>query len=242
MNKMIASQSLSRRAADLLLPPQETLFSSLFYDLTYFVSSLTMTLGWSMRIAGGRHVPRTGPVLIIANHQSYLDPVLVGLAARRRLWHLARKTLFRNPMFRWLINNLNAVPVDQEGTGIEGLRIALRLLKAGRGVIVYPEGGRTPDGALQPLQPGVQLLIKKARAPIVPMGLAGAYEAWPHDKLLPKPAPLFLPAVRGRIGVSIGAPLDVERLASLDRKPLLGELFQVLQERIAEAERLRSPA
>lgn len=228
-----------RRRASEPLPPEETLFSSLFYDLTYFLTSVSMTVGWSIRTEGFHNVPRTGPVLFIANHQSYFDPVLVGLSTRRHLWYLARKTLFRNLFFRGLINTLNAVPVDQDGTGIEGLRIVLRLLQAGRAVIVYPEGGRTHDGTLQPLQPGVHLLMKKSRAPVVPIGIAGAFDAWSMHRLLPMPAPLFLPAQQGRIAVSIGPPLDVHHFAEMPRTRCLEELHAQMSETIACAERLR---
>src|SRR5262249_19349437 len=157
---------------------------------------------------GAHHVARHGPVLLIANHQSFLDPLLVGLAARRHLHFLARKTLFRNPFFGGFIRSLNAVPVDQEGTGIEGLRIVLRLLKAGHAVIVLPEGGRTYDGAIQALQPGIQLLMKRSLAPVVPVGIAGAYDALSRWRTWPVWAPLFLPAGKGTLAVSVGKPLE----------------------------------
>src|SRR5262249_25072521 len=116
------------------------------YETTYYLSMLTMILGFSLRIKGTRHVPKRGPVLFIANPQSFFDPVLVGLAARRHLAYLARKTLFDHRGFAWLIRMLNAVPIDQEGVGIEGLRTTLSLLQAGQAVVVFPEGERTGDG------------------------------------------------------------------------------------------------
>src|SRR6267142_887171 len=93
-----------------------------FYEAYYYLSMFTMILGFSLRINGTRNVPKRGPVLFIANHQSFLDPTLVGLAVRRHLAYVARKTLFEHPAFAWIIRMLNAVPIDQEGLGIEGLR------------------------------------------------------------------------------------------------------------------------
>jgi 1-acyl-sn-glycerol-3-phosphate acyltransferase len=198
-----------------------------------------LTLGFSMRVRGMRHVPRRGPVLFIANHQSYLDPVLVGLAVRRHLCYLARKTLFEHPAFAWLIRMLNAVPIDQEGTGIEGLRVTLQLLQAGRAVIVYPEGERTPDGAMRPFEPGITLLIKRTQAPVVPVGIAGAYDAWPRWRTFPMPSPLFLPATERTIAVAVGQPLDARRFVELPRQQMLDALFAELDRMHQQAERLR---
>ncbi len=224
--------------ANLLIPP-ETFLSRMRYEATYGLSSLTMTLGFSMRAAGSCHVPGTGPALLVANHQSFLDPLLVGLACRRQLCYLARQTLFHNPLFAWLIRGLNAVPIDQEGIGKEGIKTVLALLKAGRAVVVFPEGERTGNGAMQELRPGIQLLVKRTEAPVVPVGIAGSYHAWPRWRKYPLPAPLFLPASARTIAVAIGHPLDSSRLATLSRQQVLEALFRELQTVAARAEQLR---
>jgi 1-acyl-sn-glycerol-3-phosphate acyltransferase len=212
----------------------------LWYDSCFVVSWTGMTLGFSLRTEGMHHIPRRGPVLVIANHQSYLDPIVVGLAARRRIWSLARKTLFRNPLFGLLMHSLNAIPVDLEGIGIQGLRMIIQELERGRAVMVFPEGDRTWDGVMKELRPGIHLLIKKVpEMRIVPMGIAGAYEAWPRWRRLPYPAPLFLPAENGTIAVSVGPPLDASRFAKMPRQQALAELFDVLHDQYERAERLR---
>jgi 1-acyl-sn-glycerol-3-phosphate acyltransferase len=213
--------------------------SHVIYETSYFSAAMAMTLGWSLRSQGRQHVPRTGPALLIANHQSFLDPVLVGLATRRHLCYLARKTLFNNPLFAWLIRMHNAVPIDQDGVGKDGIRAILEQLQGGQAVVVYPEGNRTEDGTLQPLKPGIQLLIKRTQAPIVPIGIAGAYDAWPKWRNYPIPAPLFLPAGPGCIAVSIGQPLDARRFAKMPREQSLGELHEAIAREWRRAERLR---
>jgi 1-acyl-sn-glycerol-3-phosphate acyltransferase len=211
----------------------------LFYDAIYWVSMAVMTLGFSLRTKGRQRVPRTGPALLIANHQSFLDPILVGLCSRRHLCFLARQTLFRKPAAAWFIGALGAVPIHHEGVGKEGIRIILDQLKAGRAVVVFPEGTRTEDGALQELRPGIYLLIKRAQAPIVPIGIAGAFQAMPYWRSTPTLAPLFLPAVKTSLAVAVGRPLEAGRFAAMSRERALAELFGELKKVGANAERLR---
>jgi 1-acyl-sn-glycerol-3-phosphate acyltransferase len=213
--------------------------SYLLYEVAYWGSMALMTLGYSLRSEGRQRVPRSGPALLIANHQSYLDPVLLGLCSRRHLCFLARKTLFKNPVFAWLIRTLGAVPIDQEGVGKEGIRTILEQLRAGKAVVVFPEGTRTPDGAMHPLRPGIHLLIKRTEAPIVPVGIAGAYHAWPIWQKIPGLAPLFLPATRATLAVSVGRTLDAQRFAKMTREQALVELFDELQRSAQRAERLQ---
>jgi 1-acyl-sn-glycerol-3-phosphate acyltransferase len=216
--------------------------ADLWWRTVYFGTAAGFTLGFSLRIEGRHHVPRAGPALLIANHQSFLDPVLVGLAAPRPLCYLARKTLFRQRAFAGLIRSLNAVPIDQEGLGKEGLLTILEQLRAGKAVLVFPEGERTHDGAMHELRPGIQLLIKRARAPIVPVAIAGAYEAWPRWQPLPLPAPLFLPPGKGSLAVVARPALDASRLAVLPREQLLSELLLELKHAHERAEQLRRKA
>jgi 1-acyl-sn-glycerol-3-phosphate acyltransferase len=207
----------------------------------YAAYHAAFTLGFSLRMQGQRNMVRTGPALLVANHQSFLDPLIVGLCAQRPLVYLARKTLFQNRFFAAMIRSLNAVPIDQEGIGKEGIRTILGQLQLGRPVVVFPEGERTENGRMLPLKPGIHLLIKRAKAPIVPVGIAGSYDAWPRWRAYPIPAPVFLPARPGTISVSLGKPIDAGRYAELPREQALQELFDKIhteQER-AESRRRR---
>lgn len=194
-----------------------TLGSQILYTTTRVVSGAVFTLGFSLRLRLGARLPKTGPMLVIANHQSFLDPPIVGFAFRRPLVYLARKSLFRKPLFAAVIRGLNAVPIDQEGIGKDGLKAILEQLALGKAVLVFPEGTRTPDGALHSLRPGIHLLIKRTQAPIVPVGIAGAYEAWPSWRKYPIPSPLFLPPTKRTIGLAVGNPLDPRVFAEMPR-------------------------
>ena len=211
-----------------------------WYTPLYWLAFLGLTLGFSFRMERRRgRIPRTGPVLILGNHQSFFDPIAFAVASRRPLVYLARKTLFKPAWFAWLIRSLNAVPVDQEGVAKEGFKTILRHLQAGEAVLVFPEGTRTETGALSPLKPGIQLLIKRLRMPIVPMGIAGAFEALPYWETVPKLSPLFGEAGRSTIAVTVGEPIDSQRYVEMPREQMVAELTAVLQKVKDRAEALR---
>jgi 1-acyl-sn-glycerol-3-phosphate acyltransferase len=221
-----------------------SLLDKLCYDVCRYSCKLAFLTGFSMRSEGGHNVPNTGPALIIANHASYFDPPAVGVCIQRRIHYLARKTLFNNPLFGALIRRLNAVPVDQEGVATEGLKATLRLLKGGEAVLIFPEGERTWTGKMQPLKPGVGLLIRQVDMPVIPVGIAGVFDAFPRSHLLPANwSPLFLPArKKGSFAVSIGRPLDSRKLRQLPREQMLDEMFQSIHAMCERAERLRRKA
>ncbi len=216
-----------------------SLTSTLVHQLAYLVCSTGMPVLFSMRVEGGAHIPRRGPALLIANHQSFIDPILLGVCTPRPLCYLARRTLFKKPFFAWLLRALRAVPIDQEGVGKEGIKTILEQLRQGEAVVVFPEGERTGNGSMGPLKPGVLLLIRKTQAPIVPIGIAGAYDAWPRTRPVPVPAPLFPPGGAGTIAVSVGRPLDPAQLAALPREQALAALAVELHKAHTRAERLR---
>lgn len=215
------------------------LLPNLWYNFCHTVCAGLTTTAFSMRMDRPHLFPHEGPVLVVANHQSFLDPPAICLALGRRLVYLARKSLFKNIFFASLIRSLDAVPIDQEGIGKEGIKTILAELALGKAVLVFPEGTRTPDGKIQHFKPGIQLLIKKSHAPIVPVGIAGAYQAWPSGQKVPLPAPIFLPSDERAIGVAVGKVLDSSRLAAMPREDMLNLLYQEISRLHQRADRLR---
>lgn len=170
---------------------------------------------------GVDRIPPRGPVLLICNHQSYLDLPVLGCGIHHRHFHsMARSTLFKNPLFDRLIRSLNAFPVEQGKGDIKSVRAAIERLNAGHLVLVFPEGGRTPDGRLQPFNPGTMLLIRRARPAIVPMAVDGVFDIWKIGQPLPR--------LRGRTGASYGDPIAAQTL--LDMKP--DDALALLQRRV----------
>ena len=154
-----------------------------YYWLGYHLSRLIAQLFFGFRIIHRERVIQTGPVILAMNHQSFFDPPLAGNACDRSIFFLAKKSLLNVPVLGWLLPKLNVIPVNLEGDR-SALKALIRILSAGECALVFPEGSRTPDGNLQPAAAGLGLLIAKTRAPVVPMRIFGAFDAWPiHGKI-----------------------------------------------------------
>jgi len=150
-----------------------------YYWLGYHGSRLLARLFFRFRILHRERVIQTGPVILAMNHQSFLDPPLAGNACDRAIYFLAKRSLMNAPVLGWLLPKLNVIPVDLEGNDRSALKALIRILRAGECALVFPEGSRTPDGNLQAAEPGVGLVIAKTGAPVVPMRIFGAFDAWP---------------------------------------------------------------
>lgn len=220
------------------MPARPSLTGRFWYDCVYWSSFTFFTFGFSYRRDGWGNVPTDGPLLLLANHQSMFDPVLVGMASRRYLSYLARKNLFEQPLLSPLIRSLNAIPIDR-GFGKDGIQAVLDALGQGQAVLVFPEGERTYDGTVQVLKPGVSLLIKRLNCPIVPVGIAGAFAAWGRSLKIPQPAPLILPPAPSTIAISVGQPIDSVRFKGLARDTMMSELQKAMLKQFELAEKLR---
>ncbi len=168
-----------------------------------------------IRCHGRQNIPTSGPLIVCANHQSFLDPAIVGLCFDRRLNYLARKSLFRFLPFRLLFLFLDAIPLDRDGQGLAGLRESMRRIKRGEGVLLFPEGTRTHDGSVLPLHPGFCVLARRGNVTLLPVGFDGAFEAWPRTAKLP---------TASVIHVCIAEPLSPEEISKLDDEALIAEV------------------
>ena len=142
---------------------------------------LMAVASFRFRSFGSRNMPPEGPVLVCSNHQSHLDPVLVGMVFGRRLNFIARKSLFKFALLRWLIQFLDAIPINRDGMGLEGIKESIRRLRRGEVVLIFPEGTRTTDGELAQLKPGFCALTRRTKAALLPVAIDGAYQAWPRN-------------------------------------------------------------
>ena len=153
---------------------------NLWYWTGYYLAKVIAKVFFRFRVVHRERRVLTGPVIFAMNHESYLDPPIAGISSGREVYFLARKTLLDVPVLGWLLPRLNVVPVDQEGTDRSALKALIRILKAGKATVVFPEGARTLDGNLQPALPGLGFVIAKTLVPVVPMRIFGAHEALPR--------------------------------------------------------------
>lgn len=177
-----------------------------FYWLVWYTTLALFTAIYRIRRYHTGRIPRTGPVLIAANHQSHLDPPLVSMCCPHRPTHfLARAGLFKNRAFGWLITALNSVPIKEESGDIAAIRQILARLDTGVPVILFPEGSRSPDGAQHEFKRGIALLLKRSKCPVVPVAVEGCFDAYPRHRALPR-------LWGQRVAVMVGQPIEPDDL------------------------------
>jgi 1-acyl-sn-glycerol-3-phosphate acyltransferase len=202
---------------------------NLIYWTGWTIFRCFFTLYFRYRAEGVQNVPMTGAVLLASNHASFLDPPLIGSSLPREINYLARDTLFRVPLFGWVLRKVNTVPVDREGGGAAGLKAVLDRLKANQAIILFPEGTRTKTGELQTARSGIGLVVIKTNAPVVPARVLGSFEAMSRAHSFPRPH---------KIIVCFGKPLDFSRFreeAQSCSKTRLKEIYQEVADEIMQA-------
>jgi len=190
------------------------------YRFCRFLCQVFCGLYLKTRVFGLPNVPRHGGVLLVANHQSFMDPVLSTMALHREGDFMARDSLFGNPHFKNLIEYLNAFPIRRNTADLGAIKEALRRLKSGRLLVLFPEGTRTEDGRIHPFLPGMGAIARKARVPIVPTLIDGMYQAWPKGQRFPSPADVIIEYGQA-IQPHAYADLSIEDLMALIRDRLV---------------------
>jgi CMP/dCMP kinase len=204
---------------------QATPARSRFYAAMRLLAVGVMRTLFRLEARGTEHVPMHGPLLLVSNHSSMLDPPLVGGMCPRQLTFLAKAELFAVPGFGRLIHALNARPVRREGADAAALRVALRVLEQGGALLVFPEGTRGPEGQLREPKPGAALLAVLSGAAVVPVFVRGSGRAWPRGQRFPRPA---------KVRVTFGPPLRFARPAGGDKKEYYDSVSRDMMAAIAQ--------
>jgi 1-acyl-sn-glycerol-3-phosphate acyltransferase len=196
---------------------------TIVYNIFYNLAKLLARMIFSMRVIHPERMVESGPLLIAVNHSSFFDPPLAGICSRRGVYYLARKTLLKWPFFGPLFPAMNVIPVERDGNDMSALREVIKKVKEGNAVLLFPEGTRSIDGQLQPARAGIGLVIAKTGAPVLPMRIFGAYDAFPKN------ARRFQ---LSQITVVIGEPIyfSAEEISNISR-----ETYQVLSNRVMDA-------
>jgi 1-acyl-sn-glycerol-3-phosphate acyltransferase len=188
------------------------------FRLAQGLCRVVMSAVFDLKVYGADTFPRAGGVLLVANHQSMLDPVLLGVAVPRALSYMAKSELFKNPLFGALIRKCGAFPVRQTGSAAGAIKETIERLQEGRALTIYAEGSRTPHGQVMPFEKGTALVVRKAKVPVVPVAIHGSFEAFPTGSKGIKPHP---------IRMMFGPPVILH-----DRKP--EEITRTLEARVRE--------
>jgi len=174
----------------------------LLYSLAYVVFIILFKFLYRFSVSGKENLPKSEPFIIAANHMSYVDPIVLGLAAYpRRIYFMAKEELFKIPILNWLIRALNAFPVRRGKSDKKAFQMALELLLGGKVVGLFPEGTRH-RGKLGPARSGVAILALKTGVPVIPIAIIGTDKILPDGKHIPR-----FPRIRA----VIGKPIYVDR-------------------------------
>ncbi len=193
---------------------------ALTYSFFQFFFKTIFTIFYRLQVHGTLNIPK-GAAIIAPNHSSYYDPPIIGASIKEKVYYIAKTSLFRFSFFGWFLKQLNASPISEDAESFQALKVAIKILKNGRKLVVFPEGERSWDDSLLEIKPGFALLALKAQVPIVPVYISGAARAWPRKNLFPWPF--------GKITVIFGTPIYPEDFHDLPAKQAREEITKKLR-------------
>ena len=174
-----------------------TFFQAMLYRLSQLIGKLILHCYFRVRVEGRENIPPTGAYIVAANHVSLLDPFIIASLVPRVIHYLTYAFYYDLPACHWYCKRVYNIPLKKDGKDISALKRALRVLKAGELLGIFPEGRRSETGQMGKGEPGAALIALKANVPILPVGIRGAYEALPKGAKFPTPH---------RITVTFGKP------------------------------------
>ena len=167
-----------------------------------------------LKVEGQENIPSGTPVVFASNHQSQFDIPALYLALPVQFRFVVKQELFKIPLFGQAMKRAGYVPIDRSGgkKAVKSLRDAVRRIRSGTSVVVFPEGTRSPDGRLLPFKSGALLIALRSGVPIIPIGIWGTYKILPKGSLWVRP---------GSAVVTIGRPIDTKSYTGKDAKEKL---------------------
>ena len=187
------------------------------------VARLVTSICFDLKVYGVHHVPKKGGVLIIGNHQSFIDPAAIGSQIPRMTHYLGKSELFSTPVKNWVNRKMGGFPVRQGEGDIGAVREAIRRLQEGNALVLFPEGARTWDGELQPIKPGVGLIIRKAGVPVMPAIIEGSHDAWARGTKFWKKHPVRL---------RFGEPRMMDHMKATEIVQAVDHIFHDLMQKV----------
>ncbi|MGQ9629566.1 MAG: lysophospholipid acyltransferase family protein [bacterium] len=200
------------------------IFGFIAWKTFYPFVRLFFILAFRFKVKGAENIPRRGGFILACNHQSGLDPVIFGAAMPWRILHfVAKDSLFKIPVFKWLIKLLFAFPIRRGTLDYSAINNTLKFLRMGDGVLIFVEGTRSKDGSLQRGKPGAGLIVYRSDVPVIPALVIGSFEIMPTGAKMMR--------FGRRLEVRIGCPIDVSRYRRMKESK---ETYQAISDRIME--------
>ncbi len=202
------------------------------YGIFHYLITVLYSLFFRGEVRGRENLPHDGAFLIAANHLSFLDPPFIGCQVPRQLCFFARKTLWKPGLAAWWLDAVGTIPVDRDGgQDVSALKRVLRSLKDNKGLILFPEGTRSPNGQLQSPKSGVGFIVCRSQVPVIPARIFGSFEAFGKGVKFPR---LGTP-----VSVVFGRPIPP---SAYDAPDAGKERYQIASNRImAEIAKLEPP-
>lgn len=179
----------------------------MIYWIGYFFFHIFRFIWFPCRIRGKANIPLKGACIFASNHNSNLDPFLIGIVPKREVYFFAKKELFKHPVIGWLMRQWHAFPADRSRADIGALKTAIRYLRNGHPLVFFPEGTRGGIQTNGKAFPGVGFLASKAQVPVVPVYIDGSEKCMPPGSKFPK---------RHWITVTFGSPIFFPESASYE--------------------------
>ena len=158
---------------------------------------------FSVDIQGLHHIPKHGSAVLLSNHTSILDSIILGVFSRRNIWFMAKNSQYKGAFLTWALRHLRAFPVRRYTTDTQAVRNAIRIVRQGHILGIFPEGERSWDNTLLPFRCGTMRLVLALGAPVIPVGISGAYEIMPRWTSSIKRVP---------VNVRIGEPIFFDHI------------------------------
>lgn len=200
-----------------------------FYTFLKLVGIPLLKVFFRVRGEGRHHIPSSGPCIVVANHSSYLDPVMLGATCPRPIHFIMLREYWEKPLLGWICRKAGSFPVAHNRPATAALRQALTILRNNQVLGIFPEGGRSPDGRLRPGKHGAAQLALRTGVPLVPAAILGSHRALPMGSALPRPL---------KINVRYGKPLVFQFPPSKkEYKDRLNEATKLIMQTIGDLAR-----
>lgn len=193
---------------------------NLLYRCTRLIVRPLLGILGHLESHGTQNIPKQGGVVLVSNHVSYIDPVVIAAATDRVLHFIGAEKTFRVPIFGWLVTKLNGFPVRRGTPDRQALKEALSRLKDGKALLIFPEGTRSANGTLGEMHNGVSFILHHSNVPAIPVSIKGAEHFMPRGSKFIQPA---------KLSVTFGAPINFTKLEGIGRKQ---ELYSRMCEQI----------